>query len=321
MFENKCVAVVIPALNEERAIAQVLREIPDWVDDVVVVDNGSTDATGSVARAGGARVVLEEQQGYGAACLTGLKSLDAPDIVVFLDADLSDHPKQMDRLVAPIARDEVDLVIGSRVLGDAQHGALTPQQRWGNALACRLMRLFWKASYTDLGPFRAISYPSLCTLQMDDQDYGWTVQMQIRAAKRSLTAREVPVDYRRRVGKSKISGTIRGVLAAGTKILSTIAVERRETTGKDHAGLDVDHLLVFTRYPVPGKNENPVDSGGRSRKSSRNPARHDDAPSLQHRRPLGAAVRARRSALRRRIRCANARHIRSAMAVRRTIGG
>lgn len=218
-------AVIIPALNEAAAIGRVLAAIPEWVDEVLVVDNGSTDATATVARKQGARVIWEPQRGYGAACLAGINALTTPDIVVFLDGDYSDHPEEMDRLVDPLVRNNADLVIGSRVMGQRQPGALTPQARFGNWLACLLIRLIWQVRYSDLGPFRAIGFPALQLLNMQDRDYGWTVEMQIKAAARRLRILEVPVSYRPRVGQSKISGTLRGVLGAGTKILATIGRE------------------------------------------------------------------------------------------------
>ncbi len=253
MFKDHNIAVIIPAFNEERSIARVLGDIPAWVDEIVVVDNGSSDATAEIAKANGARVVRENRRGYGSACLAGMSFIRHPDIVVFLDGDYSDHAEQMDRLVEPIARDEFDMVIGSRVLGDADHGALTPQQRYGNALACWLMRLHWKTAHTDLGPFRAISYRALCSLQMDDPNFGWTIQMQIRAARRGLRTMEVPVDYRRRIGVSKISGTVRGVIGAGTKIISTIYLEKAKPAWGKNPRVGGDHLIVFTRCPVPGE--------------------------------------------------------------------
>jgi glycosyltransferase involved in cell wall biosynthesis len=219
------VAVIIPALNEEAAIGQVLAAVPAWVDEVVVVDNGSTDATPEVAREMGARVVREPQRGYGAACLAGIEALNRTDLVVFLDGDFSDHPEEMDRLVDPLVAHRADLVIGSRVLGHRQPGALTPQARFGNWLACLLIRLLWQVTYTDLGPFRAIRFSDLQSLHMADRNYGWTVEMQIKAAAAGLRVLEVPVSYRRRVGQSKISGTIRGIIGAGTKILATIGKE------------------------------------------------------------------------------------------------
>jgi glycosyltransferase involved in cell wall biosynthesis len=225
MRGNARLAVIIPALNEAAAIGRVLAAIPSWVDEVLVVDNGSTDATAAVARKQGARVIWEPQRGYGAACLAGINALATPDIVVFLDGDYSDHPEEMDRLVDPLVENNADLVIGSRVLGQRQPGALTPQARFGNWLACLLIRLIWRVRYSDLGPFRAIGFPALQLLNMQDRDYGWTVEMQIKAAARHLRILEVPVSYRLRVGQSKISGTLRGVVGAGTKILATIGKE------------------------------------------------------------------------------------------------
>jgi len=216
------VSVVIPALNEERSVAQVIAAVPEWVDEVIVADNGSTDGTAEVARRHGARVVAESRRGYGSACLAGIAAVDEPDIVVFLDADLSDRPDEMRRLVDPIAAGDADMVIGSRVLGPCEPGALGPHVRFGNALACALMRLFWRVHYTDLGPFRAIRRSTLDALGMQDRGYGWTVEMQIKAAASHYRVRDVPVSYRKRIGQSKISGTVRGVLGAGTKILWTI---------------------------------------------------------------------------------------------------
>lgn len=216
-------AVLIPALNEEQAIAQVLAAIPSGLaQEVVVVDNGSTDRTAEVARSLGARVVSEPRRGYGQACLSGLAALASVDIVVFLDGDYSDYPDEMPALLAPILRGEADLVIGSRVLGTRQRGALLPQQRLGNALATWLIRWFYGVRYTDLGPFRAIRTDALRRLQMQDRDYGWTVEMQVKAAQAGLRLAEVPVSYRRRLGVSKISGTLKGTLKAGHKIITTI---------------------------------------------------------------------------------------------------
>ena len=216
------VSVVIPALDEERAIGHVLKDIPTWVDQIVVADNGSKDTTPEVARAGGAVVVREPERGYGAACQAGLERLDDTDIIVFLDGDYSDSPSEMNRIVDPIARDEVDLVIGSRVLGNAEPGALLLHQRYGNHLACALMRLFWNTRHTDLGPFRAIKASALRKLGMRDRAFGWTVEMQIKAARHGLRSRDVPVSYAPRIGTSKVSGTIRGTIMASTTILGVI---------------------------------------------------------------------------------------------------
>ena len=217
------IAVLIPALDEEQAIAQVLAAIPPGlVQEVVVVDNGSTDRTAKVACSLGARVVSEPRRGYGQACLSGLAALGQVDIVVFLDGDYSDYPEEMPQLLDPILKGEADLVIGSRVLGRREPGALLPQQRLGNALATWMIRLLFGVRYTDLGPFRAIRSEALQRLGMQDRDYGWTVEMQVKAARLGLRTAEVPVRYRRRVGTSKISGTLRGTLRAGYKIIATI---------------------------------------------------------------------------------------------------
>jgi glycosyltransferase involved in cell wall biosynthesis len=219
MRAGRRIGVVIPALDEELAIGRVIADIPPWVDRIVVVDNGSTDRTAEVARGAGALVVHEPHRGYGAACLAGLAQVEDMDIVVFLDGDFSDHPEEMAALVDPILSGACALVIGARV---PDRGALTPQQRVGNWLACRLMRLIWGARHTDLGPFRAIERESLGQLDMRDRNFGWTIEMQIKAAARGLAVREVPVRYRVRIGTSKISGTVKGTVLAGYKILSTI---------------------------------------------------------------------------------------------------
>ena len=220
------VAVVIPARDEESSIPLVLDAIPEGLaDEVVVVDNASEDGTARMARSLGATVLFEPRPGYGAACLRGIEHLRArrPDLIVFLDADFSDDPREMAALIDPIARDQADLVIGSRVLGSRERGALLPQARLGNWLATRLMRIFYGGRYTDLGPFRAVRFEALVGLRMADRGFGWTAEMQVKALKMGLRVREVPVSYRRRVGRSKISGTLLGSVRAGAKILWTIA--------------------------------------------------------------------------------------------------
>ena len=216
------IGVIIPALNEEDAIGKVIEAVPDWVDYIVVADNGSRDQTSEVARNSGARVVREDERGYGAACLAGLQALPSSDIIVFLDGDYSDYPEDMEELIAPILTGGADMVIGSRVLGGAERGSLTPQQVFGNWLATRLIRLLWGARFSDLGPFRAIRDDALRMLEMEDRNFGWTVEMQVKAAKAGLKFAEVPVRYRQRIGVSKVSGTLSGTIKAGTKILSVI---------------------------------------------------------------------------------------------------
>ena len=225
------IAVVIPARNEEASVGAVVRGLPlgaCGVDEVVVVDNGSTDATAAEARAAGATVVEEPRAGYGRACLAGLAHLarQPPDLVAFVDADLSDDPADLSSVLAPLVLDEADLVIGSRVLGQragrVERGALLPQARWGNALACALIELRWGARFTDLGPFRAARWRPLAALGMRDETFGWTVEMQVRAVRAGLRCVEVPVGYRRRVGRSKITGTLNGTVRAGAKILWTV---------------------------------------------------------------------------------------------------
>lgn len=222
------VAVIIPAHNEEQAIGKVLNDIPRLVDEIVVADNASTDRTAEVAKFAGATVVHEPRMGYGYACLKAMQHLanapanELPDIVVFMDGDYADDPKQLPQLIAPIAQSKAKMVIGSRVLGNLSKGALTPQQRFGNALAVRLIKTFFRASFTDLGPFRAIDWHTLQMLNMQDKTYGWTVEMQIKAAKNQVPFTEIPVNYRKRIGKSKVSGTLKGTILAGYKILYTI---------------------------------------------------------------------------------------------------
>ena len=218
MRHSARIAVVIPALDEEASI------LPDWVDDIVVVDNGSRDATAARAKASGARVIRERTRGYGSACQAGIRQVSGVEVVVFLDADNSDSPQEMDRLVDPIVLGSADLVVGSRVLGDPRPGSLSVLQRNGNRLACILMRWIWGAEYTDLGPFRAIDYRRLVELAIGDTDFGWTIEMQIEAKRRGLRVMEVPVSYRQRLeGASKISGSWRGSLGASVKILKVIA--------------------------------------------------------------------------------------------------
>ena len=225
----KRVGVVIPALDEESAIGRVLDAIPAWVDETVVVNNGSTDATAAVARAHGARVVDEGRRGYGLACLAGIDALNDAQIVVFLDGDFSDRPEQMARLVDPIVAGRADFVLSHRVSENRDDHAMTPMQRMGNRLACGLINGRWRARYSDLGPFRAISRSALDRLALRDRNFGWTVEMQIQAARHGLRVREVRTSYRRRIGRSKISGTLRGAVGAGVKILFVIfrnAVQR-----------------------------------------------------------------------------------------------
>lgn len=225
MRADQRIAVIIPALNEAASLGAMLPELPDWIDEVIVVDNGSTDGTAEVARRAGARVVAEPVRGYGRACLAGARATEA-EVLLFLDGDGSDRPALAARVVDPVATGAADMVIGSRVLGVREKGALSPQQRWGNALACALMRWLWRAHYTDLGPFRAIRREALLALDLRAMTYGWTVEMQIRAHRMGLRTLDVPVDYRRRIaGRSKVSGTVRGVALAAWYILGTIALE------------------------------------------------------------------------------------------------
>lgn len=229
LLRRAVIDVIIPAFNEEGSIGKVVGDIPaDWVRDIIVCNNNSTDATVKVAEEAGAIVVNATQQGYGSACLQGMAYIaqrpasEKPDIIVFMDADYSDHPEELPKLVAPILEQEADLVIGSRALGEMEQGAMMPQQIFGNWLATTLIRLFYNYQFTDLGPFRAIKYDQLLALDMQDPNFGWTVEMQVKAAKMKLKTAEVPVQYRQRIGLSKVSGTIRGTILAGHKILWTI---------------------------------------------------------------------------------------------------
>jgi glycosyltransferase involved in cell wall biosynthesis len=224
---NPLVKVIIPAFNEEHAIGEVIREIPgEIISEVVVVSNGSTDGTERVARAAGATVLHEPIAGYGRACLKGIEyvkqSKPTPDIIVFLDGDRSDYPEEIPMLLAPIIHEQVDMVIGSRALGKKEQGSMMPQQIFGNWLATRLMKLLYNVHFTDLGPFRAIRFDKLLELNMVDKNYGWTVEMQLKAAKKGLLCKEVPVRYRKRIGISKVSGTVKGTFMAGYKIITTI---------------------------------------------------------------------------------------------------
>ncbi len=226
-FPLASILVIIPAFNEENSVGKVVRDIPlHLVDEVVVINNNSNDRTASEAARAGATVLDEPIPGYGRACLRGIayaqNRQQKPDIVVFLDADYSDYPGEMGELVAPILAGEADLVIGSRALGSRQRGSMTPQQLFGNWLATRMLRWLYGVHYTDLGPFRAIRFASLLALDMQDKTYGWTVEMQLKAAKSGLRSREIPVSYRKRIGFSKISGTVKGTILAGYKIIATI---------------------------------------------------------------------------------------------------
>jgi glycosyltransferase involved in cell wall biosynthesis len=220
------VDVIIPAYNEEESIGLVLRDIPkDLVREIIVCNNASTDKTGEIAHSAGATIVDQPDKGYGNACLKGLEHIEKkevkPEIIVFLDGDYSDHPEEMSQILEPLEKG-YELVIGSRALGDMEEGAMMPQQVFGNWLATSLIKLFYGYEFTDLGPFRAVKYESLQKIQMKDRNFGWTVEMQVKAAKLGLKCTEVPVSYRRRIGISKVSGTLKGTILAGYKILWTI---------------------------------------------------------------------------------------------------
>jgi glycosyltransferase involved in cell wall biosynthesis len=225
-FKEVTIDVLIPAFNEEGSIGKVIADIPKFVRNIVVVNNNSTDNTSSVAGKAGAIVLDEPQKGYGKACLTGMSFLASlkspPDILVFLDGDYSDFPEQVQDVIRPILENDFDMVIGSRAKGSRQKGSMTLPQVFGNWLSTTLMGWIYKVNYSDLGPFRAIKWGKLMDLGMKDQNYGWTIEMQIKAAKLGLKTTEVPVDYRKRIGVSKVSGTVKGVLGAGFKILWTI---------------------------------------------------------------------------------------------------
>ncbi|GAA3636237.1 glycosyltransferase family 2 protein [Flavivirga jejuensis] len=220
------IKVIIPAYNEAESITHVINDIPAHVDEVIVVSNNSTDATEINAKKAGATVLTETNKGYGYACLKGMDYIasqeNKPDIIVFLDGDYSDYPEELTKIVHPIINDHVDFVIGTRVKRLREQGAMTVPQIFGNWLATTLMTLFFRAKFTDLGPFRAIKYDKLLALNMEDKTYGWTVEMQLKALKQKFTYTEIPVNYRNRIGVSKVSGTIKGAIFAGIKILGWI---------------------------------------------------------------------------------------------------
>ena len=217
------IKVIIPAFNEEDSIGLVVRDIPRHVNEIIVVSNNSTDQTETRAVEAGATILREDRPGYGYACLKGMQYVAAreqkPDIIVFLDGDYSDYPEQLDELITPIIEKNIDLVIGARVKRFRESGRMTFPQRFGNWLATTFMRWFFNARFTDLGPFRAIKYDKLLALQMEDKTYGWTVEMQLKALKQKLSYIEIPVKYRNRIGVSKVSGTVKGAIFAGVKIL------------------------------------------------------------------------------------------------------
>lgn len=220
------IKVIIPAYNEEASIALVIQDIPKIVSEIIVVDNNSTDSTFEVAKKAGATVLSETNKGYGYACLMGMEYIanlsDKPDIVVFLDGDYSDYPEKLSEIVTPIIENNIDFVIGARVKSLREKGSMTIPQLFGNWLATNLMKLFFNSKFTDLGPFRAIKYPVLLGLIMEDKTYGWTVEMQLKVLKKKFSYLEIPVPYRNRIGVSKVSGTIKGAIFAGVKILSWI---------------------------------------------------------------------------------------------------
>lgn len=220
------IKVIIPAYNEAGSIALVINDIPKSVDEVIVVNNNSTDDTEKNAENAGATVLNETNKGYGYACLKGMNYIasqkEKPNIIVFLDGDYSDYPEELTKIVAPIINDNIDIVIGARVKKYRETGSMTMPQIFGNWLATSLMRMFFGAKFTDLGPFRAIKYQKLLALNMEDKTYGWTVEMQLKALKQKLTYIEVPINYRNRIGVSKVSGTIKGAIFAGVKILGWI---------------------------------------------------------------------------------------------------
>jgi glycosyltransferase involved in cell wall biosynthesis len=220
------IQVIIPAYNEEKAITNVINEIPKIVNEVIVISNNSTDNTIKAAEAAGATVLSESRKGYGYACLKGMEYISnqeiKPDIIVFLDGDYSDYPAELIKIIAPILEENIDFVIGARVNSLREKNSMTPQQIFGNWLATFLMALFFKAKYTDLGPFRAIKYEKLLALGMRDKTYGWTVEMQLKVLKQNMSYVEIPVRYKNRIGVSKVSGTVKGSVMAGIKIIGWI---------------------------------------------------------------------------------------------------
>lgn len=223
---KQLIKVIIPAYNEQDSIANVIKDIPTIVDEIIVVSNNSTDNTETNAKNAGATVLQENRKGYGYACLKGMeyisKKKSLPDIIVFLDGDYSDYPEQLTELIHPIVNENIDFVIGARVKRLREQGSMTPQQVFGNWLATFLMNIFFGAKYTDLGPFRAIKYEKLLALNMEDKTYGWTVEMQLKALKQKFSYIEIPMKYRNRIGVSKVSGTVKGSFMAGVKILGWI---------------------------------------------------------------------------------------------------
>lgn len=220
------VTVIIPAYNEEDSIAKVIKEIPSLVNEIIVVNNCSTDKTATVAATTGATVLDENRMGYGYACLKGIEHAawqqSPPDVVVFLDGDFSDYPVELIKIIAPIQNNEVDFVVGARVKELREEGSMTPQQIFGNWLACFLMKGLFNSTFTDLGPFRAIKWETLQSLKMSDKTYGWTVEMQLKVLRQKISYQEIPVSYKKRIGVSKVSGTIKGTIFAGAKIIGWI---------------------------------------------------------------------------------------------------
>lgn len=223
---TETITVIIPAYNEENSIGNVIRDLPDFVHEIIVVNNNSTDATEKNAKDAGATVLTELKAGYGNACLKGIEHIKqqqkTTDIVVFLDGDYSDYPEELTKIIAPIIENDIDFVVGNRVKKFREKGAMQPQQIFGNWLATFLMRVFFKSKFTDLGPFRAIKFDTLMSLKMKDPTYGWTVEMQLKILKQQFSYKEIPVRYRNRIGVSKVSGTVKGSIFAGIKIITWI---------------------------------------------------------------------------------------------------